>query len=101
MAHSAQLFDPCEGRSDGPFRTQPHERIDMNLTPKVFDVAVVGAGPAGAAAAITAVNYGLSVCVLDEQARFGGQIFRQPPRSFQVDGWMTDQIYASGRQLIQ
>jgi len=73
----------------------------MNLTPKVFDVAIVGAGPAGAAAAITAVNYGLSVCVLDEQARFGGQIFRQPPKSFQVDGWMTDPIYASGRQLIQ
>ncbi len=39
---------------------------------KVYDVAVVGAGPAGLAAAVYAASEGLSVLALDERA-FGGQ----------------------------
>jgi thioredoxin reductase (NADPH) len=39
---------------------------------KVFDVAVVGAGPAGLATAVYAASEGLSVLVLDTRA-FGGQ----------------------------
>lgn len=42
------------------------------------DVAVVGAGPAGLAAAISARRCGASVTVLDEYARAGGQYLRQP-----------------------
>jgi NADPH-dependent 2,4-dienoyl-CoA reductase/sulfur reductase-like enzyme len=41
-----------------------------------FDLAIVGAGPAGMAAAITASELGLSVAVLDEQPEPGGQIYR-------------------------
>ena len=41
-----------------------------------FDLAIVGAGPAGMAAAITAAELGLSVAVLDEQPQPGGQIYR-------------------------
>jgi thioredoxin reductase (NADPH) len=49
----------------------------LGLTPdldpdKVYDVAVVGAGPAGLAAAVYGASEGLSVLVLDERA-FGGQ----------------------------
>jgi NADPH-dependent 2,4-dienoyl-CoA reductase/sulfur reductase-like enzyme len=40
------------------------------------DLAVVGAGPAGLAAAVEAVRHGLSVTVFDEQASPGGQIYR-------------------------
>jgi thioredoxin reductase (NADPH) len=39
---------------------------------KVYDVAVVGAGPAGLAAAVYAASEGLSVLVFDQRA-FGGQ----------------------------
>ncbi len=41
-----------------------------------FDLAIVGAGPAGMAAAITAADLGLSVALLDEQPEPGGQIYR-------------------------
>jgi len=39
---------------------------------KVYDTAIVGAGPAGLAAAVYAASEGLSVLVLDSRA-FGGQ----------------------------
>ncbi|MCZ8278454.1 MAG: NAD(P)/FAD-dependent oxidoreductase [Acetobacteraceae bacterium] len=44
--------------------------------PRKFDLAIVGAGPAGMAAAITARDCGLSVLVVDENAAPGGQVFR-------------------------
>jgi thioredoxin reductase (NADPH) len=49
----------------------------LGITPKldaekIYDVAVVGAGPAGLAAAVYAGSEGLSVLVLDQSA-FGGQ----------------------------
>jgi len=43
------------------------------------DVGVVGAGPAGMAASARLAAAGLSVVVLDEGQRAGGQIFRQLP----------------------
>ncbi len=41
-----------------------------------FDLAIVGAGPAGLAAAITAATHGLKAAVMDEQSEPGGQIYR-------------------------
>lgn len=41
-----------------------------------YDLVIVGAGPAGMGAAAEARASGLSVLVLDEQARPGGQIYR-------------------------
>src|SRR4029078_2509312 len=51
--------------------------ICLGMTPeldaeKVYDIAVVGAGPAGLATAVYAASEGLSVLVLDSRA-FGGQ----------------------------
>ncbi|MBP2296205.1 FAD/NAD(P)-dependent oxidoreductase [Azospirillum rugosum] len=44
---------------------------------------IVGAGPAGVRAAETLVAAGLRPLVIDEAARWGGQIYRQPPEGFQ------------------
>ncbi len=43
------------------------------------DVLVVGAGPAGLAAASTAAGLGANVCLVDESYRTGGQYLRQRP----------------------
>jgi thioredoxin reductase/bacterioferritin-associated ferredoxin len=42
------------------------------------DLIVVGAGPAGAAAALAASRAGLGVVLLDEAAEPGGQVYRAP-----------------------
>ncbi len=41
-----------------------------------FDLAIIGAGPAGMAAAVEARALGLAVLVVDEQPAPGGQVFR-------------------------
>ena len=46
------------------------------MIPLEYDYTIIGAGPAGMAAAITAREHGLSVLILDEQHNAGGQIFR-------------------------
>lgn len=44
----------------------------------VYDVAVVGAGPAGLAAAVTAAEHGLRVALVDAGPQPGGQFWRHP-----------------------
>ena len=46
--------------------------ISRHANDKLYDVAVVGSGPAGLATAVYAASEGLSVAVLDQRA-FGGQ----------------------------
>ena len=49
---------------------------------KSFDIAIVGAGPAGLAAACEAADHGLSVVLMDDNNQPGGQYFRQLPHQF-------------------
>ncbi|MFJ7777844.1 NAD(P)/FAD-dependent oxidoreductase [Streptomyces yangpuensis] len=49
------------------------------------DLAVVGAGPAGLAAAVTAAGLGLRVAVLDAGDRPGGQFYRHPAPGLGAD----------------
>ena len=51
------------------------------------DLVVVGAGPAGLAAAVTALSYGLRVTLLDSGAEVGGQFWRHPPRGSGLPEW--------------
>lgn len=48
------------------------------------DLVVIGAGPAGMAAAVEARRYGLAVTVLDDQPAAGGQILRGITRPHRV-----------------
>lgn len=65
-----------------------------------IDVAIVGGGPAGLAAAERTLAAGLSTCVIDEQQRPGGQILRQPPSGFSVPGWLAGRPYRHGKALL-
>jgi len=65
------------------------------------DVAVVGAGPAGLAAAATAAELGLSVALLDEQAHPGGQIYRDVTRAGVDRLQVLGDDYAAGRALVE
>ncbi|MDF2513182.1 MAG: thioredoxin reductase [Herbinix sp.] len=47
-----------------------------------YDLIVVGAGPAGLSAAIEAAKRGLKVIVFDENAKPGGQLFKQIHKFF-------------------
>lgn len=49
---------------------------------KRYDLIVVGAGPAGMSAAIEAAKRGAQVVVFDENARPGGQLFKQIHKFF-------------------
>ncbi|MCX7340456.1 MAG: NAD(P)/FAD-dependent oxidoreductase [Hyphomicrobiales bacterium] len=46
--------------------------------PQRFDLIVLGAGPAGGRAALTAAAAGLTVILIDEQSAAGGQVWRKP-----------------------
>ena len=65
------------------------------------DVVVIGAGPAGLAAAGTAAQHGLHVTLLDEQPEAGGQIYRTlgsaPPALRSILG--SD--YVAGESLLE
>ncbi|MEV8631064.1 NAD(P)/FAD-dependent oxidoreductase [Streptosporangium sp. NPDC051023] len=50
------------------------------------DLAVIGAGPAGVAGALSACLAGLDVVLIDAATRPGGQYFRHLPRGFGADG---------------
>ncbi|MEE8248223.1 MAG: NAD(P)-binding protein, partial [Alphaproteobacteria bacterium] len=70
----------------------------------IVDLAIVGAGPAGMAAAVEAVRLGLEPVVLDQQAAPGGQIYRN------IEGVQRDRPgdlsilgadYAAGLELVE
>lgn len=66
-----------------------------------WDLAVVGAGPAGMTAAMTAARLGLKVGLLDEQPRPGGQIYRNPAQPVPEVLEALGEDYAHGMELIE
>ena len=66
-----------------------------------FDVAIIGAGPAGLAAAGVLCDHDLDVVVIDEQPRAGGQFLRQPPATYRVDDWLTAALYRHAKSALR
>ncbi|MGB3742093.1 MAG: FAD-dependent oxidoreductase [Castellaniella sp.] len=65
------------------------------------DVVVIGAGPAGMAAATEASRQGLSVVLLDEQHAVGGQIYRQITQADANRQAILGPDYQKGSQIAQ
>ena len=63
------------------------------------DLAIVGAGPAGMAAAIEAGRLSLKAVLLDEQPRVGGQIYRNIGQPSLADPRILGPDYYAGRTL--
>jgi NADPH-dependent 2,4-dienoyl-CoA reductase/sulfur reductase-like enzyme len=68
--------------------------------PEICDLAVIGAGPAGMAAAATAASLGLSTVVLDEQPAPGGQIYRGITEAAAATRTVLGADYEQGRELV-
>ncbi len=66
-----------------------------------YDLAVVGAGPAGMAAAIESARRGLNVVVIDEQPRPGGQIYREVGQPVLQDQRILGSDYYYGASLVR
>ena len=62
------------------------------------ELAVIGAGPAGMAAAVLAAELGLETVLIDEQAAPGGQIYRAIERA--EPGTPLGPDYLAGRPLV-
>ena len=65
---------------------------------KDVELAIVGAGPAGIEAAITASQAGVDVTLIDLSPKPGGQYFQQPPEPFQQDD--SSEHHARAQQLF-
>ncbi|AVO42366.1 NAD(P)/FAD-dependent oxidoreductase [Simplicispira suum] len=66
-----------------------------------FDVAVIGAGPAGMAATIGLRSQGMSVLVIDEQPAPGGQIWRAVEAvGPTATGELLGEDYRAGSELV-
>jgi glycerol-3-phosphate dehydrogenase len=73
----SELLTGCSKRGAPPLPapvsplpdTSEHQR---NLPSEQYDVAVIGGGPAGLAAAVAAENAGASVLLIEREARLGG-----------------------------
>jgi len=72
------------------------------MTPKRdnYDVAVIGAGPAGLAAAALAAKAGLSTLLLDENMGPGGQVWRAITTTPVQDKALLGKDYWAGQELV-
>jgi thioredoxin reductase len=64
------------------------------------DLLIIGAGPAGLAAAAAAAQAGLSVIIIDERSKAGGQYFKQPGKGFTITPAALDAQFREGAGLI-
>ena len=65
---------------------------------KIVDLVVLGAGPAGVAAANVASKEGAEVVIIDENSSAGGQIYRAPPNEFQPQNSFKSDEFREGEK---
>lgn len=70
------------------------------MKPSEHDVVVIGAGPAGIGAAVTAARHGASVLLLDEGMAPGGQIYRNVEGTSPKLLTILGRDYARGQAVV-
>jgi NADPH-dependent 2,4-dienoyl-CoA reductase/sulfur reductase-like enzyme len=65
-----------------------------------YSLVIIGAGPAGLAAATVAAEYGMDVALLDEQKTPGGQIYRAMESIPDERATLLGSEYLHGRKLV-
>lgn len=84
--------------SDQTHPVPPKASLDSVTT----DVLVIGAGPAGLQAALSARKAGAQVLLIDERASLGGQYFKQLSSAYTtIKGEAPDKQMQAGRTLIE
>ncbi|HET8996159.1 MAG TPA: FAD-dependent oxidoreductase, partial [Acetobacteraceae bacterium] len=73
--------------------------MNSDIKPQ-YQLAVIGAGPAGLAAAATAARHGLDTVLLDEQPAPGGQIYRAITETRLRDPALLGADYWHGFELV-
>lgn len=68
---------------------------------KTYDLIIIGSGPGGIAAAVTAQSLHLKVLIVDEQPEPGGQIYRSMERSRKANAKVLGKDYFAGQPLIE
>ena len=67
-----------------------------------YELAIIGAGPAGLSAAIEAASHGVRTVVFDENARPGGQLFKQIHKFFgSREHRARERGFRIGEQLLE
>jgi sarcosine oxidase subunit alpha len=96
----ARLFEPMIRRSAGMGRAPIAPDPDRYANRFAHcDVRVVGAGPAGLAAALAAAETGACVLICDEQAEFGGSLLGEAATRVEdknADEWLADALAVLG-----
>lgn len=91
--------------TDEVVRDRGFSQTDMKAPTRVrreFDVAIIGAGPAGLASAWAAAQSGASVAIIDDNQSKGGQIWRgdaRSPKSSEAAEWF-DRIRDAKLELL-
>jgi sarcosine oxidase subunit alpha len=77
------------GRSPHEYDPDTYDKLNQHC-----DVLVVGGGPAGLAAALTAARAGARVILADEQAEFGGSLLssKETLDDMPADTWITNAV---------
>ncbi len=66
------------------------------------EIAIVGAGPAGLAAALEAAEIGVEAVVIEEYHTLGGQFYKQVPEGFSLNNPRKEgRQYADGAEIIR
>lgn len=66
-----------------------------------YELLIIGAGPAGMAAACEAASHGVHVAVLDNQVSPGGQIYRNVDSTTDRQDRILGKDYVEGRTLVE